>query len=355
MAVSSFDRIDSRCVTVSGVSRLVAIAAAAVVLALGGRANAEPPATATTARLVYLRGAGTDTCPDEGALRDAVAARLGYDPFTPFSLDTLFAEVDRDGPAFVARVKLVAHDNTVRGARTLKTTGACDDLMATLALTISLAIDPMASIRGGPPEGLPPKERPVEIHEDANVEPPPPAAPPPNDEAPAPPPPSRPVRIAVGAGVLGAIGTAPGPGVGFLLFARARLGDVSGTLEGRADLASGGDADEGPGRVSSSLLAATLMPCGHTGDFFACARGTLGRISAEGLDVTHPGSSTALWASAGGRIGWELGLGRLFAVRIHGDADLVLTRYALSIGGRTAFRYSPVAGSLGAAFVAVLR
>src|SRR5262245_61835748 len=92
----------------------------------GGTARAQSPST-TTARLVYLRGPGTGTCPDEGALRDAVAARLGYDPFTPFSLDTLFAEVDKSASGFTARVKLVAHDNTVRGARELRAAGACGD------------------------------------------------------------------------------------------------------------------------------------------------------------------------------------------------------------------------------------
>lgn len=32
-----------------------------------------------SSRLVYVRGRGAETCPDEAALRAAVAARLGYD------------------------------------------------------------------------------------------------------------------------------------------------------------------------------------------------------------------------------------------------------------------------------------
>jgi hypothetical protein len=323
---------------------------AAVVIGLALLAWSADAHATTTARLVYLRGQGTDTCPDEAALRDAVAARLGYDPFTPFSLDTLFTEVDRDGQSFVARVKLVSHDNTVRGARTLKTSGACGDLMTTLALTISLAIDPMSATRGGPPEGLPPNEKTVEIMEgvgdDSNTPPPPP---PPDEKIPEEPP--RRVHFALGAGALGSIGAAPAPAIGFVVFGRARLRDLSLGLEGRADIPSGSDADEGAGRVSSSLLAATLLPCGHTGDFFACARGSIGRLAADGLDVTQPGSSSALWAAVGGRLGWELPLGDTFALRAHGDADLVLTRYALQIGGRTAFRYPPVAGGLGVALV----
>jgi hypothetical protein len=36
-----------------------------------------------SARLVYSRGHGAESCPDEHALREAVAARVGYDPFFP--------------------------------------------------------------------------------------------------------------------------------------------------------------------------------------------------------------------------------------------------------------------------------
>jgi hypothetical protein len=229
--------------------------------------------------------------------------------------------------------------------------------MATLALTISLAIDPMSGARGASPEGLPPTERNVEIVEGADDrERPPPLvseteAKPEHDDHGAEEAPSPRVRLALGAGALGALGSAPGPALGFVAFVRARLRDASATLEGRADLPAGGDADGGSGRVSSSLLALTLLPCGHTGVFFACARGSIGRLSAEGLDVTHPGSSGALWAAAGGRLGWELPLGGAFALRVSGDADVVFTRFALQIGGRTAFTYAPVAGALGAALV----
>lgn len=308
----------------------------------------------TTARLVYLRGAGTESCPDEGELRDAVAARLGYDPFTPSSFETLFTEVDKDANGFVARVKLVSPDNTVRGARTLKTTGACSDLMASLALTISIAIDPMAGTRKGPPEGLPPGERPVEVGPTS------PGTEEPIEEPPAPPAPSPPpaplpsprVVFAVGAGPVGSVGYAPAPALGLAIFGRARFGDLSLTLEGRGDLPSGTDVSGG-GRVRSSLLAASLLPCGHAGILFGCARGTIGRLQAEGVDVTEPGSSGAIWGAMGVRAGAEVPLGRVFALRIAADGDAVLTSYALRIGGVTRFRYSAVAGDVGLAAVAI--
>jgi hypothetical protein len=334
---------------VAGARRCVfaAVVAVGTVLALADDARAS-----TTARLVYLRGTGSESCPDEGELRDAVAARLGYDPFTPFALETLFTEVDKEANGFVARVKLVSHENTVRGARTLQTTGPCSDLMASLALTISIAIDPMAGTRKGAPEGLPPRERDVEPAptsprtEEAPIEDAPGAAAP----EPAAPPSPR-VQLAIGAGTLGSIGYAPGPAVGFAVFGRARLGDLGLAIEGRADLPAGADA-RGGGRVESSLLAVSLLPCGHAGVVFGCIRGSLGRLQARGVDVTDPGSTGVLWGAVGVRGGAELPLGGVFALRVHVDGDALVTRYTLRIGGITRFRYPAVAGAIGLAFAA---
>ena len=81
-----------------------------------------------SARLVYVRDKGAEDCPDEAALRAAVAARLGYDPFFPYAKATLFAEVGRDGNVIRARVRLVDEGNDVRGARDLEHKGArCAD------------------------------------------------------------------------------------------------------------------------------------------------------------------------------------------------------------------------------------
>ncbi|MBX3191924.1 MAG: hypothetical protein KF819_33345 [Labilithrix sp.] len=308
---------------------------------------------APTARLVYLRGPGAESCPGEGELRDAVAARLGYDPFATFALDTLFTEIDKEGAGYVARVKLVSHDNTVRGARALRGDGACSDLVASLALTISIAIDPLALTRQGRPEGLPPEERPVEpIPDDPRdtvdgveaVDDPP--------EAPLEP--AQRVRFTVGAGGAASMGTAPGAALGFLVFGRARYGDVSLTVEGRADLVSSADAD-GPGRVSSSLVALTLLPCGHSRWFFGCARASLGSLTASGLDVASPGSSNAVWGAVGARLGLDIPLHEVLSLRIHADGDVVVTRYELRFGDRQAFRYPAVAGGAGVALAATFR
>src|SRR5262249_33053485 len=109
-----------------------------VALVLPTTARATP-----SARLVYARDADSENCPDEGALRSAVASRLGYDPFFPYAKATLFAEIERVGTTYRARVRLVDDGNIVRGARDLMHgTARCADLVDAMALTMSIAIDP---------------------------------------------------------------------------------------------------------------------------------------------------------------------------------------------------------------------
>src|SRR5262245_23079712 len=76
-----------------------------------------PARAAASARLVYLRGPGAEQCPAEDAVRAAVRARLGYDPFFTWARDTLFLEITGSGHAFRTVIKLVADDNRQRGAR----------------------------------------------------------------------------------------------------------------------------------------------------------------------------------------------------------------------------------------------
>ncbi|NOU28215.1 MAG: hypothetical protein HOO96_09960, partial [Polyangiaceae bacterium] len=96
-----------------------------------------------TAKLTYVRGEGAAACADEASLRQAVAARLGYDPFRPVAENAVSVDVRRVGPRFVAHVKLIDADSKERGDRELQSkSDDCGDLTSTLALTISIALDP---------------------------------------------------------------------------------------------------------------------------------------------------------------------------------------------------------------------
>jgi hypothetical protein len=71
---------------VRGVVRLVLVTAS---LGLTARVAGATP----QARLVYSRGTGAEDCADEHALRRAVAARIGYDPFFPWAPKTVVASM----------------------------------------------------------------------------------------------------------------------------------------------------------------------------------------------------------------------------------------------------------------------
>src|SRR4051794_27128190 len=101
--------------------RLHVAAAACVGLALCAltqEARATP-----SAKLVYVRGSGATTCPDETELRRAVATRLGYDPFFPAASKTVIAQVSRAGTVtgYHGRVQIVGDDGNIRGERELAT------------------------------------------------------------------------------------------------------------------------------------------------------------------------------------------------------------------------------------------
>jgi hypothetical protein len=74
---------------------------------------------AASARLVYVRGLGAEECPGENALRAAVEARLGYDPFFAWAHDTLVPELSRAGGEFRVDLKLVDEHNALRAKRGL--------------------------------------------------------------------------------------------------------------------------------------------------------------------------------------------------------------------------------------------
>ncbi len=308
--------------------------------------------TSHKARLVYLRGIGTESCPPESELSDAVAARLGYEPFSTWAQDTLFVELAKDAQGFTAKVKLVDSSSNVRGERELHARNACADLVPTMALTISLAIDPMASARNGAlPEDTPPREKPVDL--DAGA----PPTEPKNDAAP--PPTLAPVEtrsetsLAAGVGVLGSVGSAPAPNVGLSLFAEGRYGWLSVGLEGRLDFPSSARVDHAVAvsgaspQVSSWLLVGGLRACGHIRGAFGCALGIVGELHASGIDVSSPREAGTLYGAAGLRAGYDYVVVPRFAIRGQIEGDLVLTRYALQVGGVEAYRYAPIAGNAG--------
>ena len=260
------------------------LAASVAVIATSNVSSASP-----SARLVYLRNAGAEACPDESAVRAAVSSRLGYDPFFPSAAETMFIEISRDKTQYRARVKLVDANNDVRGTREIAEPGSsCSAMIDTLALSISIAIDPDSLTRG--PVAPPAPEGRAESPEPAGPTEPAFVAPPPRpdrdrardrdqgrDGARAKSP--RTYHFELWAAPAVWFGSAPSVAFGGELGARVRWPHVSLGLSGRGDVPSSRTI-EGI-NVSVGFVAAVAAVCGHLDVFSACALGTVGRLTAS--------------------------------------------------------------------------
>ncbi|MGQ0506916.1 MAG: hypothetical protein ACT4TC_16520 [Myxococcaceae bacterium] len=209
--------------------------------------NAQAWAGTSSVRLSYERGAGAEGCPDEQHLKDAVAARLGYDPFAEWGDRTVQAKVEsKNGVERVGTVHMLASDGKVLGSlkRSSKATD-CSELAAAMELAITIAIDPLVLSRPEPPPPPPPPPAKPEV--EARPPPPPNLGEVRTVEAEAPPPvPTRriPTEISVLAGPIVFTG-APRIGVGLNLGLELKWEQFSLGLEGRADLPAGTDVGRG--------------------------------------------------------------------------------------------------------------
>ncbi len=300
-----------------------------------------------SARLVYARGAATETCPDEAEFRAAVAARVGYDPFFPFAKRSVVTRVDATGAnSYRARMEILDERGALLGEKVfLSSSGECGEVVLTLALAVSLAID---VIDVAP--------TPASTDEMAAAPPPPPV-----DTAPAPvvePPPASHVLPDValpearprwqGEGslrALGTVGLGRAVNLGTSLGAAVRRGRWSLGLEGRLDLASSASI-EPRGSVSTSLLGLSVAPCFAPYKLlFACATATAGRIDVESTGIEHPARDSALFLAFGGRVGVELEATSALALRAALDVAAAPVRHVLRVGASDLYETSMVVGS----------
>jgi hypothetical protein len=317
-----------------------------------------------SARLVYVRGSGAGDCPSETAIRAAVRARLGYDPFFAWAHDTMYVEASRSEGTIRVQVKLVGEDNSLRGARDLSVKQPdCASVVDAMALSISLAIDPN-SVLGGASAPATSAGSPSAEPTPAPA-PPPPAAPAP----PAPPAPTKPnadavvperavdradasgaatVHVRVGADAAGWFGAAAGTvNAGGEAFAGVRWRAASLDVEGRADLPATGPAERLGVRVRSSILAVSIVPCWHLGPLFGCAVASAGSQSVTSVGVETPQSSSGRWAGVGARVGAELQVSAALSIGIHADVlRQVTNRVEVNDVAPAVYTFPPIAGGL---------
>src|SRR5438445_384015 len=130
--------------------RSLAVGVAAVVVTSATPANARDDIRVS---LRYERSGAAAACADEGGMRDAVAARLGYDPFVATADQQLTILLDRRGGEWQARIDLADAARGKRGARSLSSRDkTCDELVSAVSLAVALAIDPMRFAPPAPPD-----------------------------------------------------------------------------------------------------------------------------------------------------------------------------------------------------------
>ena len=295
------------------------------------------PARPLETKLAYSRAAGAEGCPDEAWLHDEIGARLGYAPFTYGATRTVVVKIARAGKGLRATIELLDSSGRSQGSRTVDSQSSdCTELASSIALDVSMAIDPVHAMRAPQSTPQPNPDAPPRLSPPVLLSP---AAP---GESPPPATSREPIKMLIAAGPVVAIGTAPGVSLGAALQIGVRWKGFSAAVEGRADLPASASAANGA-RVQSWLIAVSLLPCFHVRVAHGCAVGMLGSLSATATDIARPNREQTLFAAAGVRGGVEWWFAANLGVQAHADVLAPITRTTLRIDGRDAWTTSPVA------------
>jgi hypothetical protein len=121
--------------------------ALAVALALLFSVAARAASAKEKARLLYLRDATAETCPDEPAFRERVAAKLGYEAFDDQSAARIVTvRIGLERGELEAVVITSATKEAAAGERRVRSAGRdCRELAEALAFTVALVVDPRAA------------------------------------------------------------------------------------------------------------------------------------------------------------------------------------------------------------------
>lgn len=278
----------------------IGLVLAALLLATSAQAA---PGDAT--RLSYSRAPVAATCPDREALRAAVSKRLGYDPFFPVARQAIEVDIVADEDMLTASMRFVNDAGIIVGSRKLsESRDHCAELVTSLALAISIALDPSAAFEEPEPPATPP---PAPVDDATEVAPAPVVVePPPSEKKPAPDRAPTPRRrsapwLSLRASPVLAAGRLPSLAMGAAGAVGVRRGVAQGYLE-VSGFAPSSRASEQGGSIEANLISAAFAPCATFARFRACGVGALGRLSAEGRDVDSGKRERRLYAAAGARL-----------------------------------------------------
>lgn len=308
-----------------------------LLIACAGPAAADVP-------LVLLRydPAGLSQCPTEEDLRGAVAARLGLDPFkAPAELE-IAVQLSRDQEGLVAEV--VVKEGGASGLRRLSSrSGDCRELAAALVLTLSLVIDPLASMSRTPEPPAPRRAETSTTASEGATAAPLWAVSDRAERAPAPGP-----SWMIQAALLAGFGLTPSPGPGAALGVGVGGARWSVALEGRFLPPTEVQLARGTG-ISVALINGALLPCVRPhAKVELCGLLAAGAHRAQPLNLANPHPVTTPFVAAGGRVGaepWSVGPVSLL---IFGELAVSVVRTTLEAGGQQAWLSPDVWGTLGA-------
>ncbi|MHB8877705.1 MAG: hypothetical protein ACYC8T_28780, partial [Myxococcaceae bacterium] len=272
-------------------------------------------------------------CPDERWVRQAVAARLGFDPFQAEADIQVEVRISQPGKGLAASIQVTRRDGQRLGHRDFTSVaGDCPELASAVELAIAIAVDPQYLARPAqaaapqPPLPSPPAPPPQ----------PPPAAPAPVENGP---------DFHASAGLVGSLGLSPSMTPGAVLAATLTWTRFSLGLEARADLAS--TASFGTGRVTSSVLLGAVAPCVLLGRFGLCALVSAGAIQITGQFGGPPRRESSPLVLAGVRGTAEFPISRTISLAPFADAQAVVTRTTVLSDLLPVWVTSPVTGTLG--------
>jgi hypothetical protein len=296
-----------------------------------------------TAHLEYTRKTGANVCPDEASVRDAVAARLGYDPFRDDAARVIKVTVTHDGKGFHATIEEGTH------VRRLDSPAKdCADLSSSIAVSLSTAIDPLgigAEASTSAPSASASASTAPTATATATASVAPSASPSASPDAAA-------FVATIGGHV--AFGAAPDLAFGITTGFALRWPIFQLGIEGRVDAEARGAGPIG-GEVKSSIIGLSLVPCVQQEPLFVCAIGTFGALRGAGAGVGAPRKATTFYSAAGVRLGVEIPVAGPLALRVHGDLLSTITRTTLFVQDAEAWTTPTVHGFFGLELAGIFR
>ena len=339
-----------------------------VTVACSGLAYSTPAWAGDHARLAVTREASAADCPGEQVLRNAVGARLGYEPFDAGASSELTVVFRRQGTTLHAVIVLKDETGNVKGERTISSRrGDCDEVAAATTLTISILLDPRSGLAKEPESAPPPAREPSAPVPAASSTPPnfparaagPSLLPPraisvPHETELAPP--AGPINLVLSADLTSSLGNSPGPSFGFLFGAGVEHRLWSASAELRLDLPAdslGIEIDDlsdtaGLHRARTHFTALNLVPCARFGLGYACGVVALGLLRSETLRQGSPQAKSAYFhALIGPRVGLGIPLSRSVSLAAHLEASYALTESTLRAADTDVWTTPSVLAQLG--------